>query len=48
MEPFMRKIVTDLNGSNESISYFNTHVEHFTFDTLFGDMHADASPIENV
>ena len=44
----MKQIVTDLDGSNESIFYFSTHIEHCTFDTFFGDFPADASPIENV
>ena len=44
----MKKIVIDLDGSNESISYFSTHIEHFTFDTFFGDFPVDVSLIENV
>ena len=44
----MKQTVTNLNGSNESISYFSTHIEHFTFDILFGYFPTNASPIENV
>ena len=47
-EPFMKQTVTDLNGSNESVSFFNNQFEHFTFDTFFGDLPADVSPTENV
>ena len=43
----MKQIVTDLDGSNESVSFFNNQIEHFTFDTFFGDLPADVSPIEN-
>ena len=46
-EPFMKQTVTDLDGSNESVSFFNNKIEHFTFDTFFGDLPADVSPIEN-
>ena len=44
----MKKIVVGLDGSNESMSYFNNHIEHFTFDTLFGYFPINASLIENV
>ena len=43
----MKKIVTDLDGSNESVSFFNIQIEHFTFNTFFGDLPTDVSPIEN-
>ena len=45
--PFMKQTVTDLNGSNESVSFFDNQIEHFTFDTFFGDLPVDVSPIEN-
>ena len=47
-EPFMKQTVTDLNNSNESVSYFSAQIEHFTFNTFFGDLSADISPVENV
>ena len=47
-EPFMKQIVTDIYGSNESVSFFSNQIEHFTFDTFFGDFPADVSPVENV
>ena len=43
----MKQIVTDLDGSNEPVSFFNNQIEHFTFDTFFGDLPANVSPIEN-
>ena len=46
-EPFMKQTVTDLDGSNKSVSFFNNQIEHFTFDTFFGDLPADVSPMEN-
>ena len=46
-ETFMKQTVTDLDGSNESVSFFNNQIEHFTFDAFFGDLPADISPIEN-
>ena len=45
-EPFMKQTVTDLEGFNESVSLFNNQIENFTFDTFFGDLPADVSPIE--
>ena len=47
-EPFMKQTVIDLDGSNESVSFFDNQIEHFTFDTFFGDLPADVSPAENV
>ena len=44
----MKQAVTNLDGSNESISFFDNQIEHFTFDTFFGDLPADVSPAENV
>ena len=46
-EPFMKQTVTNLDGSNEYVSFFNNQIEHFTFDTFFGYLPADISPIEN-
>ena len=46
-EPFMKQTVTNLDGSNKSVSFFNNQIEHFTFDTFFGDLPADVSLIEN-
>ena len=46
-EPFMKQSVTDLDGSNESVSFFNNQIEHFTFDTLFGDFPVDVASMEN-
>ena len=43
----MKQTVIDLNGSNKSVSFFDNQIEHFTFDTFFGDLPADVSPIEN-
>ena len=43
----MKQTVTDLYGSNESISFFSNQIEHFTFDTLFGDLPTDVAPTEN-
>ena len=34
-EPFMKKVVTYLDGSNESVSFFDNQIENFTFDTFF-------------
>ena len=46
-EPFMKQNVTDLDSSNEFVSFFDNQIEHFTFDTFFGDLPIDVSPIEN-
>ena len=46
-EPFMKQIVTNLDGSNEYISFFNNQIEHFTFDTFFGDLPTDVLSAEN-
>ena len=40
-EPFMKQTVTDLDGCNESASFLDNQIEHFTFDTFFGDLPAD-------
>ena len=40
-EPFMKQTVTDLDGSNEFVSFFNNQIEHFSFDTFFGDLLVD-------
>ena len=44
----MKQMVTYIDGSNESVSYFSAQIEHFTFDTFFRDLPADISPVENV
>ena len=44
----MKQTVTDLDGSNESVSFFDNQIEHFTFDTFFGDLPADVFPVDNV
>ena len=44
----MKQTVIDLDGSNESVSYFSNQIEHFTFDTFFEYLSADISPVENV
>ena len=44
----MKQTATDLDGSNEAVSFFNNQIEHFTFDTFFGDLLADVSSVENV
>ena len=46
-EPFMKQTITDLDDSNKSVSLFNNQIEHFTFDTFFGDLRGDVSPTEN-
>ena len=46
-EPFMKQTVTDLDFSNESVSFFKNQIKNFTFDTFFGDFPTDVSPIEN-
>ena len=47
-EPFMKQMVTDQYGSNAYVSYFSNQIQHFTFDTFFGDMTTDISPAHNV
>ena len=47
-EPFMRQTVTDIDDSNEYVSYFSAQIENFTFDTFFGDMTTDIPPTHNV
>ena len=47
-EPFMKQTVIDLDSSNESVSFLDNQIEHFTFDTFFGDLPADVSPVEDV
>ena len=42
----MKQTVTDLDSSNEYVSLFTNQIEHFTFDTFFGDFHADVTPME--
>ena len=44
----MKKTVARLDGLNESIYYFNNHIEHFMFNTFFGDFPVDVSLIKNV
>ena len=44
----MKKTVARLDGLNESIYYFNNHIEHFMFITFFGDFPVDVSLIKNV
>ena len=44
----MKQTMTDFDGSNESVSFFSNQIEHFTFDTFFGDLLADVSVVENV
>ena len=46
IELFMKQTVTDRDGSNKFVSFFNNQIEHFTFDTFFGDLPADVSKIE--
>ena len=46
-EPFMKQNVTELNSSNKFVSLFNNQIEHFTFDTFFGDFPADVFPADN-
>ena len=40
--------MTYIDSSNESIYYFSAHIQHFTFTTLFGDILADISLVNNV
>ena len=47
-EPFMKQTVTDLDGSNESVSFYDNQIEHFTFDTFFGDLPTNVLLVENV
>ena len=42
-EPFMKQMVTDLDDSNKFVSYFSAQIEHFTFDTFYGDLTVDIS-----
>ena len=44
----MKQNVTNLDSSNESVSFFDNQIEHFTFDTFFGDLPADVLPAKNV
>ena len=44
----MKQTVIDLDSSNEFISFFSNQIEHFTFDTFFGDFPTDVSLAENV
>ena len=44
----MKQTVTDLNDSSEPVVYFSSHIEHYTFDTFFGNLPGDSSPIENI
>ena len=44
----MKQTMTDLDDSNESVSFFSNQIEHFTFNTFFGDFLANVSPMENV
>ena len=44
----MKLTVTDLDYSNEYVSFSYNQIEHFTFDTFFGDLPADVSPAKNV
>ena len=47
-EPFMRQTMIDIDESNEYVSYFSAQIEHFTFDTFFGDLPANNLLVENV
>ena len=47
-EPFMKQTIANLYSSNESVSFFDNQIEHFTFDTFFGDLPTDVSPANNV
>ena len=44
----MKQIVTDLNDPAEPIVFVNLVVEHYTFDSYFGDLPANISPNRNV
>ena len=44
---YMKQIVIDLNDPGDIVVYFSSHVEHYTFDTLFGNFPTDSSPVEN-
>ena len=44
----MKQTVIDLDRSNEFVSSFDNQIEHFTFDTFFGDLPSDFLPAGNV
>ena len=44
----MKKIVTDLNDPVEPAAFVNSVVEHYTFESYFGDFPADISLNQNV
>ena len=37
-----------MNDSSDPIAYFSSHIEHYTFYTLFTNFLGDSSPVENV
>ena len=45
-EPYLKQTVTDLNDPSEHVVYFSSHIEHYTFDTFFGNFLADSSTVE--
>ena len=44
----MKQIDTDLYDSADPVVFVNSIVEHYTFDSYFGDLPVDISPNQNV
>ena len=44
----MKHTITDLNNTVEPAGFVNSVVEHYTFDSYFGDLPADISLNQNV
>ena len=47
-EPYMKQTVTDLNDPIEPIVFFSSGIEHYTFDSFFGNFPVDSSLVEDV
>ena len=46
--PYMKQTVTDLNDPSEPVVFFSSAIEHYTFDSFFGNSPTKSSPVEDV
>lgn len=46
-ELYMKHTVTDLNNTNEPVMFSNSILGNFYFDTLFGELEVELSPLVN-
>ena len=46
-EHYMKQMVIDLNDPNEPVMFSNSIMENFFFDTFFGELEVELSPLAN-